>query len=543
MTNSYTVMTTMKYHVRKIITVCALYLFTVSFTAYGQDSLRNALRQLDVLIEKRAEIHAGHDFMLDSLRKEMQQATDPWKKYHLCGSLFYENLHYQADSSLYYIEKKRELIPLLGRPDLQNEIYINRAEALSVKGHYDSALRELKRIRPAELEEGMRQYYYSVFCSYYNWLADFTIDQELKETYMQEANSYRDSILQILPPGVNHDIVFSNLLLVSQAPDEVIEILSDQLKNATEPKEQTYVHCNLAKAYAAKQDTLRQMYHLTQAAIMDMRMSVREYTALQELAWLVYIQGDTERAYRYVDCSLLDATECNSQLRFVENGKVFPIVNKSLIEKTRREYRTSQRMLLATAILLLLLAVATACLIWWMKKLSDMRRQLQELNEQQAIANQSLQETGKIKEVYIAHYLDRCVDYLEKQEQYRRSLEKLAMASKTAELFKAIRSDSFLREERKNFYMEFDHSFLNLFPHFVDDLNRLLVKDGQLYPKQGELLSTELRIFALIRLGVTDANRIARFLGCSLTTVYNYRSKVRNRAINKEGFEEEVMKL
>ena len=118
------------------------------------------------------------------------------------------------------------------------------------------------------------------------------------------------------------------------------------------------------------------------------------------------------------------------------------------------------------------------------------------------------------------------------------------MASKIDQLFKAIRSEEFLRDERKTFYDEFDRSFLDLFPNFIEDFNNLLTEDGRIYPKKDEHLNTELRIFALIRLGVTDANRIAHFLGYSLATVYNYRSKIRNKAKgNKDNFEQDVMNL
>lgn len=118
------------------------------------------------------------------------------------------------------------------------------------------------------------------------------------------------------------------------------------------------------------------------------------------------------------------------------------------------------------------------------------------------------------------------------------------MASKIDQLFKAIRSEEFLRDERKMFYDEFDRSFLDLFPNFVEDFNNLLTDDARIYPKKDEHLNTELRIFALIRLGVTDANRIAHFLGYSLATVYNYRSKIRNKAKgNKDNFEQDVMNL
>ncbi len=158
--------------------------------------------------------------------------------------------------------------------------------------------------------------------------------------------------------------------------------------------------------------------------------------------------------------------------------------------------------------------------------------------------NRELMQTGKIKEVYIARYLDRCVIYLDKLEQYRRSLAKLAMASRIDDLFRAIKSEQFIHDERKNFYNEFDKSFLELFPHFIESFNRLLVEEGRICPKPGELLTTELRIFALIRLGVTDSSRIAHFLGYSLATIYNYRSKMRNKATgNKDDFEKEVMNL
>ena len=201
-------------------------------------------------------------------------------------------------------------------------------------------------------------------------------------------------------------------------------------------------------------------------------------------------------------------------------------------------------LLLGISVLVLLLIAAVGYLYYWMKKLATMRRSLYDANKQLQAVNQSLEQTGKIKEVYIARYLDRCVSYLDKLEQYRRSLEKLAMASKTDALFKVIRSDQFLRDERKAFYRDFDKSFLELFPHFIEDFNRLLVEDGRIEVKPGELLNTELRIFALIRLGVTDTNRIAHFLGYSLATVYNYRSKIRNKAVgDKDRFEQEVMKV
>ena len=179
-----------------------------------------------------------------------------------------------------------------------------------------------------------------------------------------------------------------------------------------------------------------------------------------------------------------------------------------------------------------------------MKQLSAMRRDLSLANRQMLAVNKELEQTGKIKEVYIARYLDRCVNYLDKLEMYRRSLAKLAMASRIEDLFKAIKSEQFIKDERNEFYNEFDKSFLKLFPNFISAFNDLLVEEGRIYPKSDELLTTELRIFALIRLGVVDSNKIAHFLGYSLATIYNYRSRVGSEPHQLVvGYEEDVMNL
>ena len=501
------------------------------------DSLQVALEKVDDLVERRESIHRSHEARLDSLKREMRQTGDLWKKYHLCGSLFYEYLHYQADSSLYYVGKKEELLPRLERPDLESEIHVNRAEVMGVMGQYDRALAELQSAGAIPMTEGMRKYYYSVFCAYYGWRADYTSEASLREEYRRQASLYRDSILMLEPEGVNHDILFGEQLLSRHTPEEVITRLQQHLRNATDKKSQSYLHYTLSEAYAAAQDTLRQMYHLTRTSMLDLETSVREYAALQELAWLLYQTGDTERAYRYVACSLEDATACNARLRLFESGQVYPVSEDTFRVMKDRQYVRTVRMLVAMLVLFVLLVVTVFYLVRWMKKLIAMRKELSE-------ANEALREESRVKNTYIVSYLDRCVGYLGKQEQYRRALEKLAMASQLKELFRLIRDDSYLREERKEFYADFDRTFLGLFPNFVHDLNELVETEEPLSVRPGELLSTELRIFALIRLGVTDTSSIAHFLSCSLTTVYNYRSKMRNRAVgDKETFEERVAKL
>lgn len=321
-------------------------------------------------------------------------------------------------------------------------------------------------------------------------------------------------------------------------------MLNQMLTTSLDLRQKAYIYYTLSMAYEVKNEPDMQIYYLAQTAIIDLSTSVREYASLQKLARFIYRHGDLKRAYSYLSCSMEDAVACNARLRFAEVTEFYPIIDHAYSQKEAQEKRMVVILLVCMGILAILLIILASYLYYGLKKLSITRKHLYLSNKELQAANESLAQTGKIKEVYIARYLDRCVSYLEKLEQYRRSLEKLAMASRIDDLFKAIRSEQFLRDERKNFYNEFDKSFLELFPNFIEDFNKLLTDEGKIYPKPGEILNTELRIFALIRLGVTDANRIAHFLGYSLATVYNYRSKIRNRAKgDKDHFEQEVMNL
>lgn len=509
-----------------------------------QLTLERSLQELDSTILQKPMFHKYHEAKLDSFKRELNLTNDLWKAYHLCGSLFYEYLHFQADSSLYYIERKAQLLPLLKAPHLQDEIHINRAEVYNIKGMYTESLAELQATHPRQMTEGMRRYYYSVYANYYAYLANYHQVEELDRKYKKQSDLYRDSVFMLLPPGTDRKIVFADKLMFSHKPEEAIQKLKEQLRTNKDTKRRVYLYYVLSDAYAMCNDSISQMYYLAQTAIQDLHMSVREYAALQKLGWLLYKQGNLERAYNYLKCSMNDAFDCNSRLRFAEIKDYSIVVDKAYIDMQNQKYVTMRRTVIVTVMLVVLMLASISTLVYWMKKLQRMKRLLAENNEQLTITNHNLAITGKIKEAYIGRYLSHCVEYIEKLDQYRRSLVKLAMASKIEELFKTLRSEKFIKEERENFYKEFDRSFLDLFPNFVNDFNQLLPEDQRTYPKPGELLNTELRVFALIRLGVTETANIAYVLGYSLSTVYNYRSRFRLKALHgKDLFEQEVMAL
>lgn len=522
-----------------------LFLFTFSAPVWaeGKDN-EKVLKELDEILHDKSTYHVRKEKKIADLKLRLHRSKDNREKYELCGTLFGEYLHYQADSALYYINGKLNLLPSLSRPELENEILINRAEVMGVMGMYNEALDQLAQVNSSELEGETLAYYYRTYRAYYGWVADYTTNDAEKVKYLDKTDSYRDSIIHATMPSIDREIVWAEKMIVNGRMDSALIKLSDALKKAPDERQKGYIYYTLSEAYNIKGDIHQEIHYLALTAITDLKSSIREYASLQKLAQRMYEVGDIDRAYKYLNCSMEDAVFCNARLRFIEVAQFYPIIDKAYKLKEKKERQVFRTLLISVSILSLFLLAAIFYLYRWMKKLSAMRRDLSLANKQLQQVNNELAQTGKIKEVYIARYLDRCVIYLDKLELYRRSLAKLAMASRLEELFKAIKSEQFIRDERKDFYNEFDKSFLELFPHFIASFNKLLVEEGRIYPKSGEFLTTELRIFALIRLGVTDSNRIAHFLGYSLATIYNYRSKMRNKAIgDKDTFEQEVMNL
>lgn len=527
---------------------CFLLLFLLAFvpslSAAENGNNDEVLQKLDQIIGNKSIYHVQKEKEIADLKQRLHRSKDSKEKYELCGSLFKTYLNYQADSALYYVNEKMKLLPQLERPELKNEVFISRGEAMGMMGMYNEALEQLRQVKSWELEKETLAYYYRTYRAYYGWMADYTTNDTEKVKYLQKTDTYRDSLLMILEPGMGRSLVWAEKKIANNSPDSAIVVLSDMLKHTSDERFKGFIYYTLSEAHGVKGDVRKEIYFLTLTAMIDLKLGVREYASLQKLAYLVYEEGDSNRAYKYLSCSMEDAVACNARLRFVEVTQFFPIIDKAYKLKEERERDISRTLLISVSLLSLFLLAAIVYLYRGMKKLSAMRRDLSLANEQKQKVNDELMMTGKIKEVYIARYLDRCVAYLDKLESYRRSLAKLAMASRIEDLFKAIKSEQFIRDERKEFYNEFDKSFLELFPNFISSFNNLLTEEGKITPKSGEYLTTELRIFALIRLGVTDSSHIANFLGYSLATIYNYRSKMRNKAAgDKDTFEQEVMKL
>lgn len=525
--------------------VCLLLLMLPCLIFANHRTLEEVLKELDMVIEQKDLYLLEKEEELSVLKKRLSQEKDVRMKYELCDQLFNAYLHYQADSAFLYIDRKELLVSELDDPDLLKEIVVNRAEAAAVMGMFTWTDELLEQIKSSDLSPGMLGNYYRVMRMNYDWQSEYLKNTSLKEYYYEKSRVYLDSIGLVETYSPDYRLRMEAESLIERgAYEKALQLLNQLAQDHTNLRQQALAYYSLTKLYKKKGDVESQIYHWALCAIADLRFATREYVALQELAYLLYERGDLDRAYKYLNCSMNDAVACNARLRSLGIAEFFPIIDKAYKQKEDRNKQMLSYLAASVSLLTVILIFGVFGLYRWNKKLSVVRNDLALTNGRLQLANRELADTGKIKEVYIAHYLNRCVGYLDKLEAYRHSLAKLAITSRVDDLFKAIKSEQFIRDERKKFYHEFDQSFLDLYPNFIQSFNALIEEEHRISPKYGELLTTELRIFALIRLGVTDSNSIAHFLGYSLATVYNYRSKMRNRAIgDKETFEQQVMNL
>lgn len=294
------------------------------------------LKELDGLIDKKQTFHVEKEREISDIKQQLHASEDNKEKYDLCGSLFYLYLHYQADSSLYYINGKMNLLPLLEQPELKNEVVINRAEVMGVMGMYNEALDQLKMISPNALDRETLNYYYRTYRAYYGWIADYTTNDDEKQKYLLKTDMYRDSILATALPGIDRDIVWAEKYIVSGKPDSSLVILNNLLKGTPNLRQKAYIYYTLAEAYDAMHDVDKQTYYLAKTAIVDLQSATTEYASLQKLAQLMYKQGEIDRAYKYLNCSMEDAVSCNARLRFIEVAQFYPIIDKTYKLKEKK---------------------------------------------------------------------------------------------------------------------------------------------------------------------------------------------------------------
>jgi len=529
---------------------------------HAADSSRadSLLLKLDQAIKERPIYMEQKELKLVELKRQLHRQIPDEERFAILGTLLDEYRSFNTDSALHMAEEREQIAIRLGNREYIDNARMNKADVLGMTGMYKEVMDLMRNIHIDRLPVDIHPYYYHIYRTVYGLMADYAVTAYEKKLYTELTDKYRDSLLLVNKDNLLiHTLIQSDQYNVRNEYDKAIRLLTDYLALQKDYEHDVAICAyTLSESYRLKGDKEKEKEYLIVSAMADMKTAVREYISLRKLAVLLYQEGDIERAYSYVKICMEDAAACNARLRKLEILEIFPIINDAYQQKTEKQQEQMKWALVSVSLLSLFLLLAIFYVYKQMKKVAAARREvidankrLKELNDELHLsnaqlkeANHSIAENSYLKEEYIGRYMDQCSVYLEKMDNYRRSLGKIAATGNVEELYKNIKSSKFIEGELKEFYTNFDNTFLQLFPTFVEDFNALLADDEQISLKAGERMNTELRIFALIRLGITDSVKIAQFLRYSVTTIYNYRTKVRNKAAgDRDLLEQEVMTI
>jgi hypothetical protein len=523
--------------------------FAVFATNKRSDSL---LLVLDNTIKEKSLYAKKREHKIDSLRSLLNFDLTLEQQYDVYQKLYELYRHYSMNSALSMSEKQALIAKELKNQRLLNRAKMNSAEVMGIMGMYKESLDIINNIDYKQLDSNQYNSYYHAYHSLYLLMFGNTLSPREKEQYKQYISLYKDSILQTIEVNtLGYDYVKNGKLIEQGRADEALS----QMKQCY----QTYGNDNtqlgtlayiMSEIYAQKKDLENEKRYLAISATADLKLSVKEYISLRKLAMLLYQEGDIYRAYNYIECSMEDAAFCGAHFRILEISGTLPIINAAYSQKMKQEKKKLIKYLILISILSIVL-VASIIFIWrQMKKLSSAKKSIQnmyedlkQMNKDLDELNKKLSESNRVKEEYIGLIFNLCLKYINKMETYRIYINK-KIVSNHADDIKKITSSSLVADELKEFFSNFDTIFLSIYPKFIDDFNALLTDGERIVPKAGEILTPELRVYALIRLGITNNNKIADFLHYSPQTVYNYKIRIKNRlVVSKDEFYIAIRKI
>lgn len=532
------------------------FLIILNFPVFASDSTDVILKELNEAIKNKQHYVKLKEERILNFKKIKSDNLTKEQEYNYNKTLYLEYQKLNTDSAIQYVKKNLKIAEQLQDKKLLNLAQLQLVTLFSSSGKYRESEALLKSINKKNLDVSLLPNYYVSYREFFEHYAA----NSYSIVYRQQIGKYRDSLLTILNPNtkefqinrIQQEIFRKNF---KKPEKQLLALLNTTKDDNPQYAMITYL---LGKIYeATHQLELRKKYYAL-SATSDIKNANKDNASLQELALVFYEIGDVDMAYKLTQSAIEDALYCNVQFRTLLMSEVYSIINTVYLEREAQRKSELQIYLLCISLLSLFLLVAIIYVYKQMKKVSRIRSELYETSQKLAELNKDITETNSqlqesnlqlsesnlVKEEYIAHFFSLCSTYINKLENYRIILNKKATAKQFDEIYKILKSTTLVDNELEELYKNFDIIFLNLYPTFVKDFNALLIPEEQIVLKQNELLNTELRIFALIRLGITDSVKIAAFLRYSLSTIYNYRTRARNKAaVSRNDFEEMVMKI
>ena len=538
------------------VSICfALLLSACRPEGRGEAGWETALRELDRTLAREQSINQVLESDLADLKTQANSIQDLQQRYVLYDRIFNGYLKYDLDSALLYAHVKDRISRQAGDPELHFDAELDLAQRYLISGMYHVALDILFGMDTTSTRNPDNiALYYQTLNSTYHGLGLTAKDPFLAGKYKESEAVYRQLSRSKLKEGsIDYYTVNADIFLRDKQPKQARKMLEDRLRNAEVPiLDKSILHYWIAKTYQEEGNTEGEIEHYAISANYDGLAPVKASRSLIHLSSLLFERGDIDRAYGYIVRAYDDATRSDARIGLEEINKLLPHIIDAYEKVEAHRKRQLKGFLAITFLFLAALGAASILLNRDRKRIERMQKEIQRNNEEIKAINAQLEEhvdqlkeSNQIKDTYLGRYLSMFSEHINSLERYRSKLRVTAKSKDLEEIMQALKSDAFIDTERKVLYDEFDATFLGVFPDFVGQLNGLLREEDRI----GEdlppgKLSNELRIFALIRLGVTESAKISQFLKKSPSTIYNYRVKLRNAALcDRDEFEKKLMEI
>ncbi len=538
-------------------------LFLLLPTTLSAGSKIQQLRQkLDNLLEQRKALIDNKNKDINRLKKNLTTSENTLKRLQTYEQLFEEYYVFQFDSAMTYLNKGIKLAKETQNTYYYNSNTISKAELLSIGGLYSEAIHEIEQVDTTGLDKAQHfEYYFSLFRIHTYW-ADFCNDKTYTPTHRLKAQEYLKKAMPFCDETAKTYEYYLGeyAVFVLNNPQAARAHYIKAIKQLPQNSRFYAMSCfALSGSYGNEGNTEKQEEFLLLSSIADIENCTMENFALQNLAMYIFEHNKDELdlAQQYIQTALEDAHFYNNRLRIIEISSKLPVIVSSYQQTLNQRNKVQMTAIIVISLLLLFLLSAVFYIVKQTKRLSLQQQELQknnnqlsELNTQQKELNTQLHDlnallvdTNRKRERLAKLYIDLCAKYIARLKKQQTLVKRKIKANQITELLSQLSSERLSEEDAATFLSRFDKAFLDLYPDFTEELNSLLLPEGQIQNKSTDELTTEQRIMALIRLGVKESAEIADLLFYSPQTIYNYRSVLKGKAINKETFEEEVMKL
>ena len=507
------------------------------------------LHRLDQYIARRDEFSSKKEKKLIRMKKKLNLTSSKRERLSLYNQIYREYYTYRYDSAMVYANRGLQLAEQLHDDYYINLNKINRAAVLSTGGFYSQAEDLLLSLKPEDISPKLMQYFYYTLTWVYNYWGAFCERSEFKEEMQDKKRLYLAKTLEHM--GNKQSALYYYLsgeleYLLHHTDKKVLGWYQKAL--AASPVD-SRVHASAAYCIARYYQDNEQMdiyeKYLVQAAISDQVCPLKENLALQELSTYLYNKDAkyAKRVSKYIYCSMEDAQFYNNRLRMVEISRILPLITETNHQREIRQNRIITISLVVVSIVSLGFLAMMFFVFRINKRLAKSRREVKSQNMLLEELNQKLLNTNKRRETYMRLFMDISAVYIKKLDDYRKLVSRKIKAKQTADLLTAINSYKLAEEEASSFYIRFDKAFMDLYPNFVDEFNQLLLPEKQIVLPAPNSLTKELRIYALMRLGITDGQELATLLFYSTQTIYNYKTSIRKRAKDLTTFDAAINQL